>query len=94
MEMYIWNIRIEIEYATRWKSHDGGGEEETWTEETNYTVAAPSGLGAIEKAGRLAKEFEPFDNSDEKEKDEPLKTTVFSRVVDVTYLELKETLDG
>ena len=94
MEMYIWEVRVEVEYITRWKDSDGNEENDTWTEEETYTVASPSGLGAVEKAKKLAKEFEPYDNKDDREKDEPIKTTTVNGVSDLIYLELKETLDG
>lgn len=94
MDMYIWEVRIEVEYITRWKDSDGNEENETWMEVENYTIASPSGLGAWEKAKKLAREFEAFDNEDDKEKDEPIKTTTFNRVTDLVYLNLKEALDG
>lgn len=94
MDMYIWEVRIEVEYITRWKDSDGNEESETWTDEENYIIASPSGLGAWEKAKKLAREFEAFDNEDDKEKDEPIRTTTINRVTDLVYLNLKEVLDG
>jgi len=92
--MYIWEVRIEVEYITLWSDSDGKLQNEAWTEENSYVVASPSGLGAWEKAKKLASEFEAFDNKDDREENEPIKTTSLNRVVDLVYLNLKETLDG
>lgn len=94
MDMYIWEVRVEVEYITRWRDSNDNEESETWTEEEGYTVASPLGLGAYDKAKNLAREFEAYDNADDREENEPIKTTAFNRVTDLVYLSLKETLDG
>ncbi len=93
MDMYIWEVQLEVEwkYVTK-----GGKKSKTWTctdSDEHFTVAAPSGFLAIEKAKKCAldKEREFVDDWSSNE-EETTATPV--KVLDVVGLELKETLDG
>lgn len=59
----------------------------------DFTVAAPSGVQAIEKAKKVALDKERA-YVDERSSENELTTATPIKVLDVVALELKETLDG
>ena len=94
MEMYIWEVTLE----TKWKYVVKNGKKtvRTYTNTDasgKFTVAAPSGVQAIEKAKKVAVDAERGyvdDWSDENE----IVTASPIKVLDVVGLNLKDTLDG
>ena len=95
MSMYIWKVRLEVEWKQTWME---GKKQKSdfWTEDDKeYTVAASSGREAIIKAEKLAMAQEPWSGEHYLEDDTtvPSKETPH-RGLDVLSLSLKETLDG
>jgi len=94
--MYIWKVRLEVEWKHAWVE---GKKQKSdfWTEEDKeYTVAAQSGREAITKAEKLAMAQEPWIGEhyfEDGDTTVPSKETPY-RVLDVLGLSLKETLDG
>lgn len=93
MEMYTWKVSLEVEWKYTVKS---GKKSSSYTEVDNdvaYTVAAPSGLQAIEKAKRVALEKNRGYTDDWSSDTETTVATPI-KVVDVIGLSLESTLDG
>ena len=93
MEMYIWKVALEVEWKYVVKS---GKTSKTHTDvesREDFTVAAPSGLQAIERAKKVALGKERGYVDDWSSENE-ITTATPIKVLDVVGLELKETLDG
>lgn len=93
MDMYIWEVRLEVEWKYAVK---GGKTSKTFTDVDNdvsFTVASPSGFQAIEKAKKVALDKERGYVDDWSTEGETTTATP-TKVLDVIGLELKDTLDG
>ena len=93
MSMYIWEVNLEVEWKYITKS---GKKSKTWTDVDSaeeFTVAAPSGVLAIEKAKKCALDKERG-YVDDWSSDSEETTATPTKVLDVVGLELKDTLDG
>lgn len=95
--MYTWKVTLEVEWKYTTTPAEGKSTFSTDVDSEDYTVAAPTGLKAIEVAKKVALDKEErgfvddWSNSDEKIKEikgEPV------QIIDVVGLELKDELDG
>lgn len=93
MSMYIWEVALEVEWKYVVKN---GKTSKTHTDvesREDFTVAAPSGLQAIERAKRVALDKERGYVDDWSSENE-ITTATPTKVLDVVGLKLKEALDG
>jgi len=94
MSMYIWEVKLEVEWKYVTKS---GKKSETWTDtepDEEYVVAAPSGLQAIEVAKKCALNVKERGYEDDWSCAGEVTTAAPTKVLDVVGLELKDCLDG
>lgn len=94
MSMYIWEVTLEVQWKYVTKK---GKKTSTYTDvdpSEEFTVAAPSGLAAIEKAKKLAVDSKERGYVDDWSSDDEIVTATPMKVLDVVGLELKDTLDG
>lgn len=93
-EMYVWKVEAEVEYEERWQENKKKNFKK-WTDTLHFAVASPSGFGAIQRVKEIFTSGEVIDSEtlDSTEHEVPCKVYPI-RVVDITYLELLQTLDG
>ena len=93
MGMYVWEVKLEVEWKYTVTPSNGKSRTFTGVDNESFTVAASSGVKAIEVAKKVALDKErgyvdDWSSAEETTKAEPIK------VLDVVGLELRETLDG
>jgi len=94
MSMYVWKVSLEVEWKYTVKSINGKSVSRTDIDnDEHFTVAAPTGLKAIEVAKRIALHKDRGYEDDWSSADETV-TALPLKVVDVVGLTLETTLDG
>jgi len=92
--MYIWEVILE----TEWKYVTKKGKKTTTHTDSDtdehFTVAAPSGIMAIEKAKKVALDVKERGYVDDELSDGETVTASPIKILDVVGLSLKDTLDG
>lgn len=94
MEMYIWEVGLEVEWKYTVKK---GKTTTSYTDvdsREDFTVASPSGIQAIERAKKVALDEKRGYVDDWSSSEAETITATPVKVLDVVALELKETLDG
>lgn len=94
-EMYVWEVGLEVEWKYIAKNLETG-KSKTFNDvdgSEKFTVAAPSGILAIEKAKKISLDKRRGYTDDWSSSNEVV-STIPIKVLDVISLTLKETLDG
>ena len=95
MSMYTWEVTLETEW--KYVVKNGNKIVKTYTDTDSseeFTVAAPSGIQAIEKAKKIAMDSDERGYVDDWSDQNEIVTATPSKVLDVVGLMLKGTLDG
>lgn len=94
MEMYVWKVKLEVQYESKWKEN-GKVKTSTWEDGLEYTIAASSGRDAITKGEKVFLSEAPWEGEHCMDDDSIVPTTERpTKILDVVGLELLETLDG
>lgn len=94
MSMYIWKVKLEVkwQYVTKVGKKSTTHKDADPSEE--FTVAAPSGIQAIERAKKVALDIEERGYTDDWSSESKIVIATPIKVLDVVGLELTDTLDG